>query len=61
MDAVKVNKVKEFVNTLQIEGKPCRVGGDFMESLNSKVEKIVLDGKLRAEQNGRVTISGKDL
>lgn len=61
MDYIKTNHIKNFVNTLQIENKPARMSGDFIEGLNTKVEQLVCEAKLRAELNGRSTLKSKDL
>lgn len=37
------------------------VAGDFAETLNKKVEKLVKDACDRAEANGRRTVMSKDL
>ena len=37
------------------------LGGDFMDKLDEKVKKLVLDACNRAKENGRKTVMGKDV
>ena len=37
------------------------LSGDFMDKLDEKVKQIILDAAIRAKENGRRTIMGKDV
>lgn len=62
MEYVKSSYVKEFINNAKDEeGRPCRMGGDFVETLNAEINDIIVRSIKRANANGRVTVEGKDL
>lgn len=37
------------------------LSGDFMDKLDEKVKRLILDAARRAKENGRRTIMGKDV
>ena len=37
------------------------LSGDFMDKLDEKVKRLILDAARRAKENGRITIMGKDV
>ena len=37
------------------------ISGDFLDRLNEKVKRLVIDACQRAKENGRRTVMGKDI
>lgn len=51
-DLIVKSKVKEYAGM--------NVGADFLEELNNAVEALVDRAKVRAQENGRSTLKGRD-
>jgi len=45
----------------KFDGKELNVSGDFYERLNKKVEAMIKDACVRAKENNRNTVMGRDL
>ncbi|HHQ45560.1 MAG TPA: DUF1931 domain-containing protein [Candidatus Altiarchaeales archaeon] len=52
-DLIVKSKVKEYVGNMN-------VGADFLDELNKVVEAAIDRAKVRAAENGRSTLKGRD-
>jgi len=50
------SKVREYIKTIG----DYNVGGDFIDSLNVRVQALIKEATDRTAQNGRKTVQGKD-
>ena len=50
------SKVREYIKTIG----DYNVGGDFIDSLNVRVQALIKAAANRTAQNGRKTVQGKD-
>lgn len=53
--------VSQIKNLAKVDDKPLAVATDFYEELNKKVEDIIKKACLRAKQNNRNTVMGRDV
>lgn len=48
-------------NYAKVDEKTLNISNDFYEALNKKVENLIKEASLRAKQNNRNTLMGRDV